>query len=1708
MRQIFIRQLLIFCGLAAATFGLGLLLPPTVLADGPTIHSITTNAADYPNGQIPTFEKFEITFQVDTVAQNLQLPYDAAPPPGVAPGQGVSVDAHFSPDNWQTVYTQPAFYYQEFQDQVKNNNEWFYPTGNFSWKVRFAPPQVGPWQVKLTAQDTGGMVETQPVTFTVAPSASNGFIRVSQADPRYFEFDDGTYFPGLGYNMNYNQIDWINPRLGNESNFQTMSENGIQLVRLWLSQWAIYGPSWNPWNAIDSNLHGQYIPNAALSFEQAYPGSELSMKVSATWNRCMFIGAWKAKPAVKPNTNYRVRIRYKTTGISGPRVSGKPYGFVAKTGGWLNQCDEPDVGTTVTPHQNQNSAGWQILEGSLTTGNTNFLPNFYLVMDNADQGIAYVDYLWIEEDLGSGNYGLNIVPKPWMAHHMYMEQRNSYAFDKVVALAEQHDIYLRPVIHEKQNWILRRIDENGNFAAKNNSYFYGDRRNVTKVRWLQQAWWRYLQARWGYSPHIHSWELLNEGDPWNDRHYVLTDELGKFMHCGVFGVAVGSGDGDKCNYDHPNDHPVSTSNWHSFPKDNFWANSNYPNVDFADVHQYIPPDDPLFEDAALMHQSASLQYGAQQPGGAGKPVIRGETGFGDANSAVKNDTGGIWLHNYIWSGLNSGGLIESYWYANRHIYFGDVDHRPIYKTFDNFIKDIPLNNGHYQEAQAGVSNPNLRAWGQKDLLNGRAHLWLQNKNHTWKNVVDNVPIPAVSATVTVTGFAPNKEYTVEWWDTYQPTPAQQLLATQTITSQIDGSIVVSVADLQADTALKISEVVQAQSITLPAYWKLNEASGPTYEDSFNSGHNAVCAGTCPGSTAGHVNGGQQFNGFNAGLNIPANPAFDWSAAAAFSVELWVKGVPGQTCAATDEVVIGRVDSSGSPLWSLGCQAGSGLARFQLKDSNGISATLESTHPITGGFWHHLVGVHQHGDTHFYVNGREVASTTVAYAGNFGSTAGLNVGWLNTGLGFHFNGTIDELALHDEALSPTQIRTHFYLGRDYTAACDTPVRIMPLGNSITRGVSSGVSDPAKQISYRKDLWDSLAAAGYSIDFVGTLTHGQFYQGFDPQHEGRSGWRDDQLVAQIYNNGGDNWLNTHLQNNTPADVILLHIGTNDINWHDPNDVDQLLDEINEYEADNNTSVTVIVARMIHRLNYSSANATHNFNNKTEAAALERLNNGDKIIIVDMENGAGINYAQYPNGDMWDWGHPYATGYTKMAQVWFDALKNFLPVCQKEAPAITSTPVTTATVGTPYTYTVAATGTPVPTYTLTTGPADMSINSATGVISWTPPISGSFGVTVQAGNLAGADTQSYIITVAAPVLSPTIVMTTAVSPPDIPEPGGTVTFTVQVENTGAQPVTLTGLVDNIHGNLNGQGDCFLGTTISAGNIYQCSFTAAIFGNAGAQTTNPVTATVEDDNGLQASDSSSATVTLTDVLPTISLTQSAHPTGLPEPGGIVTFTVQVTNTGAEAVTLTGLADDIHGNLNGKGNCALTQSMASGAAYGCSFTAPVFGQAGLQKTDTVTATAKDDENNSITLAGSATVTISNVPSSISIGLSATPAAVTEPGDVVTFTVQVGNTGTVDDVTLNSLVDSLFGPLTATGTLSNSTCLLPQLIAAGNNYTCHYAAFVAGSAGEIHFSQVTAAGQDDDSQPVSANHTASVTINAAPAPDNHTSHLPVILKSK
>lgn len=101
---------------------------------------------------------------------------------------------------------------------------------------------------------------------------------------------------------------------------------------------------------------------------------------------------------------------------------------------------------------------------------------------------------------------------------------------------------------------------------------------------------------------------------------------------------------------------------------------------------------------------------------------------------------------------------------------------------------------------------------------------------------------------------------------------------------------------------------------------------------------------------------------------------------------------------------------------------------------------------------------------------------------------------------------------------------------------------------------------------------------------------------------------------------------------------------------------------------------------------------------------------------------------------------------------------------SPVIESTPVTTAKEGASYTYDVEATdpNEDILTYSLTISPTGMTINSTTGVITWTPTESqvGKNEVVVEVSDGNKSTTQSFTVTVAEAKLTSIVVLPSTMS------------------------------------------------------------------------------------------------------------------------------------------------------------------------------------------------------------------------------------------------------------------------------------------------------------------------------------------------------------
>jgi lysophospholipase L1-like esterase len=237
------------------------------------------------------------------------------------------------------------------------------------------------------------------------------------------------------------------------------------------------------------------------------------------------------------------------------------------------------------------------------------------------------------------------------------------------------------------------------------------------------------------------------------------------------------------------------------------------------------------------------------------------------------------------------------------------------------------------------------------------------------------------------------------------------------------------------------------------------------------------------------------------------------------------------------------------------------------------------------------------------------------------------------------------------------------GANITPPFKPVLRLMPLGDSITNGFD-GSSNGIGRAGYRKPLIDLLENLGYEtsivsardINFIGSDITG--FGDFDQDNEGHGGHHasnTSNTAISIFHHLSD------YLNDNPPDIVLLHIGTNDISTSDTpanivSEVSSLLDII--YTS--NPQITVILAKIINRLSTpTQITTTNSYNSALQTMAEQRITNGDNLYLVDA--GDGFIYTQDVDppftSDMYDNVHPNDSGYVKIARVWFDKLKEIL-------------------------------------------------------------------------------------------------------------------------------------------------------------------------------------------------------------------------------------------------------------------------------------------------------------------------------------------------------------------------------------------------------------------------------------------------------------------
>ena len=778
--------------------------------------SLSIRGVSQTSPTVPLYNKLEVRFDINgTVAENLQWPYDPDNIPGLTTKTGISVDGLFLPPgekSWAKAVVVPAFLYQptvidRSVTPEDANSEWIYPQGDAYWVLRFAPNKKGTWHYKIRAQDDSNYPDWSEsankfFTATGAQEDVHGFVQVSSRDSRYFEFSDGTLFTGTGINAADSGIYHAEKRA--EGEFEKYAFGNTNFNRTWMdmeSIWSRGTHEWDGWNRASG------AADPLRSIEQVYEDHDFSIKLSGEGDN--FIaqysnGSQEMTGGLDAGRSYKVRLTANLQGVDPSelqvRLISDNENFnstiitLAPTGSW----QITDLGN-----------GWKRLESSFVNdqGRFTFSWSEALAVGITNGDSVFIDEVYIGEDLGGDEIGPNVVFKGKMNYHQYFDPISSSNYDEIFTLGESYGIHIKAVITDKEDNILTRIRlEDGFFdpslPRKNPENFYSWKGD--KVRRLHTYYWRYLAARWGYSRAVHSWELVNEGNPDSSQLYDITNHLAQTIN----------------TLDH--NHMATTSFWANFPAGNFWGNTGYESVHYADVHAYISTgwidDRSLESDAAKYHivysdATRDMLLSADR----NMPIVRGEAGIDfldqqKEQSGLTEDTNGVWFHNYTWAMLHSGGMYELYWWSNNIRTNpgpdGDASNGlfEVYVPYNDFMSDIPLNAGGYVDIN--VSSPaGTRVVGQKNdegKAAANAHFWIQDLDHKWRTPNAG----NLSGSLTITGMKANTIFPIEWWDfNYMGTLNKR---TDTISSNNLGSIYIDFRDLPTingfpvvDTAVKI-----------------------------------------------------------------------------------------------------------------------------------------------------------------------------------------------------------------------------------------------------------------------------------------------------------------------------------------------------------------------------------------------------------------------------------------------------------------------------------------------------------------------------------------------------------------------------------------------------------------------------------------------------------------------------------------------------------------------------------------------------------------------------------------------------------------------------------------------------------------------------------------------------------------------------------------
>ena len=229
----------------------------------------------------------------------------------------------------------------------------------------------------------------------------------------------------------------------------------------------------------------------------------------------------------------------------------------------------------------------------------------------------------------------------------------------------------------------------------------------------------------------------------------------------------------------------------------------------------------------------------------------------------------------------------------------------------------------------------------------------------------------------------------------------------------------------------------------------------------------------------------------------------------------------------------------------------------------------------------------------------------------------------------------------------------------TAAAEKTVKIMPLGDSITYGM-------ADEGGYRKYLSYFLKQKGYNnVDLVGpegkdsaTFSYNGQNVIYDDNHAGYSGYTITNLaggwMGQLHGILETMQSGDYIKKYSP-DIILLQIGTNDVNNGYLDGSENRLHQLLDYLRENMPSDGKIFLTTIPDLGSSG------WGNSSKNADIAKYNELIRKVADDYSSRnvifADIHSVIDASKDLADGVHPNASGYEKMGRYWLEQIESCL-------------------------------------------------------------------------------------------------------------------------------------------------------------------------------------------------------------------------------------------------------------------------------------------------------------------------------------------------------------------------------------------------------------------------------------------------------------------